>query len=116
MPMAATACSRSPCRHKDTTTLHTLSLHDALPISQRFGAERQRGRQARRRLLGLPRESGQRLADADQRDRFPWKAEEAPDRNSTRLNSSHTVISYAAFCSEKNRLLDLHGAERLKRL
>src|SRR5438132_6072725 len=29
-----------------------------------------------------------------------------PDRKSTRLNSSHTVISYAAFCLKKKK----HGA------
>src|SRR5438034_8320350 len=30
-------------------------------------------------------------------------AEDPPDRKSTRLNSSHTVISYAVFCLKKNR-------------
>src|SRR5260221_10593624 len=29
------------------------------------------------------------------------------DRKSTRLNSSHTVISYAVFCLKKKKLLDL---------
>src|SRR5438034_5740545 len=29
-----------------------------------------------------------------------------PDRNSTRLNSSHTVISYAVFCLKKKKQLD----------
>src|SRR5260221_763911 len=32
---------------------------------------------------------------------FPLKAGSA-DRKSTRLNSSHTVISYAVFCLQKN--------------
>src|SRR5947207_5690817 len=35
------------------------------------------------------------------------------DRKSTRLNSSHTVISYAVFClKKKNRQLTLGGADR----
>src|SRR5260221_7907626 len=29
----------------------------------------------------------------------------APDRKSTRLNSSHTVISYAVFCLKKKRAI-----------
>src|SRR3954466_16431675 len=29
--------------------------------------------------------------------------EEAEDRKSTRLNSSHTIISYAVFCLKKNK-------------
>src|SRR5256885_4695109 len=29
----------------------------------------------------------------------------APDRKSTRLNSSHLVISYAVFCLKKKRIL-----------
>src|SRR5438034_7164373 len=35
----------------------------------------------------------------DPRDRF--KKKNRPDRKSTRLNSSHTVISYAVFCLKK---------------
>src|SRR5256885_7860145 len=31
---------------------------------------------------------------------------ETPDRKSTRLNSSHLVISYAVFCLKKNNLRD----------
>src|SRR5438034_7780776 len=30
-------------------------------------------------------------------------SEDYPDRKSTRLNSSHTVISYAVFCLKKKR-------------
>src|ERR1039457_2739165 len=32
-----------------------------------------------------------------------------PDRKSTRLNSSHLVISYAVFCLKKNQDLDTGG-------
>ena len=32
----------------------------------------------------------------------------APDRKSTRLNSSHTVISYAVFCLKKQKKSNTH--------
>src|SRR5260221_1438151 len=64
-----------------TTEIYTLSLHDALPIS----------------ISGflLARLFG---AQDHERARFAGKA---ADRKSTRLNSSHTVISYAVFCLKK---------------
>src|SRR5438034_7911463 len=43
----------------------------------------------------------------------PWSTEsvacmaQTPDRKSTRLNSSHTVISYAVFCLKKKKV-DFH--------
>src|SRR5256885_2566512 len=37
-----------------------------------------------------------------------------PDRKSTRLNSSHLVISYAVFClKKKKQIIDEHFVERL---
>src|SRR5437588_9419852 len=41
---------------------------------------------------------GQRQSD---RQQFRWKYRK--DRKSTRLNSSHTVISYAVFCLKKKK-------------
>src|SRR5437588_7039167 len=38
-----------------------------------------------------------------QRSRFPDLARGHRDRKSTRLNSSHTVISYAVFCLKKKK-------------
>src|SRR5438132_7883177 len=35
--------------------------------------------------------------------RVPHEARERGDRKSTRLNSSHTVISYAVFCLKKKK-------------
>src|SRR5215204_7001207 len=61
-----------------TTEIYTLSLHDALPISP----PRPSPRPARR-----ARRPG------------PWRR----DRKSTRLNSSHTVTSYAVFCLKKKK-------------
>src|SRR5438034_6887515 len=74
---------------KDTlpTEIYTLSLHDALPI-----------------------------CSSETLDRFLDLGEHPPciflersqlgserDRKSTRLNSSHTVISYAVFCLKKKK-------------
>src|SRR5438270_11880324 len=63
-----------------TTEIYTLSLHDALPILQpaRPGGRRQGWRPDRRRNA-------------------------ARDRKSTRLNSSHSQISYAVFCLKKKK-------------
>src|SRR5436190_15355373 len=65
-----------------TTEIYTLSLHDALPIRYRDD-ERCHARRRYRTHAG-----------------FSARAQ-APDRKSTRLNSSHTVISYAVFCLKK---------------
>src|SRR3712207_7619977 len=73
-----------------TTEIYTLSLHDALPISQL----RQRQVEAEvdsRRLGGGGRGDG--LRDAVEQD-----------RKSTRLNSSHANISYAVFCLKKKNI------------
>src|SRR2546429_8353585 len=64
-----------------TTEIYTLSLHDALPISQGFQPGRQEIKHAR-----LVRIQLRRLLE---------------DRKSTRLNSSHGYISYAVFCLKK---------------
>src|ERR1022692_5002215 len=60
-----------------TTEIYTLSLHDALPIYRRL----HRPPPCRRSTCGRARRPG--------------------DRKSTRLNSSHLVISYAVFCLKK---------------
>src|SRR5256885_12228978 len=65
-----------------TTEIYTLSLHDALPICARAGDGHDQGG---RPGPGAPRAFG------------------APDRKSTRLNSSHLVISYAVFCLKKKK-------------
>src|SRR2546426_12545598 len=71
-----------------TTEIYTLSLHDALPISRnahRVGAHV--GDQA----------DGAFLAQ------FHALVQALRDRKSTRLNSSHLVISYAVFCLKKKK-------------
>src|SRR5256885_17221804 len=64
-----------------TTEISPLSLHDPLPISVRQGLRHEP--QGRERVRAWPH----RRASAD--------------RKSTRLNSSHLVISYAVFCLKK---------------
>src|SRR5256885_3537462 len=71
-----------------TTEIYTLSLHDALPI---FGDDDALGGCVLRGFLVE--------LDADVAD----LARELVDRKSTRLNSSHLVISYAVFCLKKKK-------------
>src|SRR5436190_22734248 len=68
-----------------TTEIYTLSLHDALPIC------RERDHDG----TSLQRPPPGRCIPLRQR----WQR----DRKSTRLNSSHTVISYAVFCLKKKK-------------
>src|SRR5438132_14320141 len=65
-----------------TTEIYTLSLHDALPI----------------------RAATRSPASATGTEYWFWRTvTSALDRKSTRLNSSHTVISYAVFCLKKKK-------------
>src|SRR5688572_31669789 len=83
-----------------TTEIYTLSLHDALPICAQ-SRSRSMGSCAvqDRRRKSTPRVSpSSTLAHCAKRH-----AREAfrTDRKSTRLNSSHSQISYAVFCLKK---------------
>src|SRR6266568_8503565 len=69
-----------------TTEIYTLSLHDALPSCAVFS------------IPAMKREPTNATANTS------VKAVIAPrraDRKSTRLNSSHSSISYAVFCLKK---------------
>src|SRR2546427_6762610 len=67
-----------------TTEIYTLSLHDALPIY----------------FDPAPMELIARLQNPGWYGRV-GDAFQMPDRKSTRLNSSHSQISYAVFCLKK---------------
>src|SRR5947207_10097860 len=86
----------------DTATpeIYTLSLHDALPILER--TRRGRGRD---RVRDTRRRDRHRAAQPLMRSvlKFGGTSELQEDRKSTRLNSSHTVISYAVFCLKKKK-------------
>src|SRR5689334_23898583 len=95
------------CNDTAPTEIYTLSLHDALPICYC--------------VAGLSKSSRLRT---DKDPRLRWKRARGParrarggrppgevDRKSTRLNSSHSSISYAVFClKKKNR----HPSPRIK--
>src|SRR5258708_29921700 len=72
-----------------TTEIYTLSLHDALPIS----AHSSHTCTSSATLHSLPR-----LHHLKKRD-----------RKSTRLNSSHQIISYAVFCLKKKTRVSAGG-------
>src|SRR5258708_16801113 len=78
-----------------TTEIYTLSLHDALPIS----FPRQRTEPCTEPNLGLPGD----LAGPTRRSR-DLGLQDRLDRKSTRLNSSHQIISYAVFCLKKKKI------------
>src|SRR5262245_64559967 len=102
--------------HTLTTSLYTLSLHDALPILGRLAVELAAAVEGHRvgavPFDDLP-EPRRRPAE---RIRPPHRTEflvacrahvglhqAVGDRKSTRLNSSHLGISYAVFCLKKKK-------------
>src|SRR5438132_10912057 len=70
-----------------TTEIYTLSLHDALPIWAAATWDR----------------GSWEPASSRSRSRITRPGSFPSDRKSTRLNSSHTVISYAVFCLKKKK-------------
>src|SRR2546430_6491397 len=80
-----------------TTEIYTLSLHDALPICSGFRARPPRADVA----SGA---GGRRVKIAFVVQRYGTE-----DRKSTRLNSSHSQISYAVFCLKKKNKPTING-------
>src|SRR2546427_8414766 len=72
-----------------TTEIYTLSLHDALPISWPAALS-----------APSPAASAPDSASHVVRGAAPSRRGDS-DRKSTRLNSSHSQISYAVFCLKK---------------
>src|SRR5699024_11408811 len=95
------------------TCIHTLSLHDALPISQnrvcragRSPIHPERSTVDREEVLhaacpGVPPAPGRSVVGLLSHDPPRAPARTSRDRKSTRLNSSHVSISYAVFCLKK---------------
>src|SRR5258708_28074454 len=71
-----------------TTEIYTLSLHDALPIFLFAGNGEHRQFDVLQPRRGV---------------QLHYRLPAAQDRKSTRLNSSHQIISYAVFCLKKKK-------------
>src|SRR2546430_12172794 len=102
-----------------TTEIYTLSLHDALPISLALGREVLDAILVDRvRALGVELRERTRVTDVLVDDGHVVGVEamdadtRVQDRKSTRLNSSHSQISYAVFCLKKK---NIHTLLRLRR-
>src|SRR5205807_8818300 len=74
-----------------TTEIYTLSLHDALPIYEKSPIHFIRDRPFAHRSADVSNDPV--CIPTNRRD-----------RKSTRLNSSHLVISYAVFCLKKKKI------------
>src|SRR5688572_32496412 len=91
------------CTETATTSIYTLSLHDALPISGKL-----KSRDFSFSLGNAPDTEinirSFKGAVVIRKIGFVKKA----DRKSTRLNSSHSQISYAVFCLKKKNKKSPH--------
>src|SRR5258708_27433961 len=81
-----------------TTEIYTLSLHDALPISGKAAQD----------VTGDPQTDKTNAATAQVQEKTQKVgsgilSKVGQDRKSTRLNSSHQIISYAVFCLKKKK-------------
>src|SRR5438270_6085317 len=91
--------------HTATTEIYTLSLHDALPISvpdenmEAFVAQ----------VVGYTAPDDAETDYSNILFRATGHVKECwRDRKSTRLNSSHSQISYAVFCLKKKKKKKKH--------
>src|SRR5438552_14241400 len=78
-----------------TTEFYTLSLHDALPICIRLYQSV---------TCSYARASASTI-DSPSRGPLISRPIDSADRKSTRLNSSHQIISYAVFCLKKKKTI-----------
>src|SRR2546430_5780821 len=88
-----------------TTEIYTLSLHDALPICD-LNVQNMGGLRKQELIFKI-------LQSQAEKDGLIFAAgvlEVLPDgdRKSTRLNSSHSQISYAVFCLKKKKARRSH--------
>src|SRR5206468_5258942 len=96
------------------TGRYPLSLHDALPIS--FSTTSAWMLRRRSPLMVAVKRMCPRRPQARPSSWATPTSSAAPDRKSTRLNSSHDQISYAVFCLKKKKVtgesLDSAGHHR----
>src|SRR5206468_13096264 len=98
-----------------TTSIYTLSLHDALPIFSLVALSEESWGQAYTIQVAQDRSSDERvernfallfiivLSGSVLASAFIAVIVTKRDRKSTRLNSSHDQISYAVFCLKKKK-------------
>src|SRR5256885_7747269 len=97
-----------------TTEIYTLSLHDALPICRQGCFRKKPGFELNSRCA-MASQPSTRRGNSTGWFRFIRNTPTARpaacwlDRKSTRLNSSHLVISYAVFCLKKKRNYTHHS-------
>src|SRR5438552_10495546 len=90
-----------------TTNISTLSLHDALPIL----SDPYRWMENDKDQEWLPFLKGQNEHTRAVLDTIPGRERLLKrDRKSTRLNSSHQIISYAVFCLKKKKKKNIKKA------
>src|SRR5258708_28526594 len=87
-----------------TTEIYTLSLHDALPILTGLLANATYVWKACIRINS---------PTATPDFKMTWQVPATSDRKSTRLNSSHQIISYAVFCLKKKKKIKIPYKKRL---
>src|SRR2546422_3144020 len=92
-----------------TTEIYTLSLHDALPISDQLSDDSFAALVIT--AVNQTRSATLALGFVYSKQHLAWHGIECGDdpsgrdRKSTRLNSSHGYISYAVFCLKKKKKL-----------
>src|SRR5205085_11674366 len=101
------------CTDRATPEIYTLSLHDALPICRSgqhvlsVGRPRAQSESDREPDSCDGKPSGDQPTGYSRVDDIPFaELADQPDRRdrkSTRLNSSHSQISYAVFCLKKKK-------------
>src|SRR5207244_11319202 len=109
-----TVCIPVVLPHTALPAISPLSLHDALPISERAAGDR--GLDPPEQLVrlldpGLGQDHRELVAahaagDVGRAHHLAYALGglgEHRDRKSTRLNSSHQIISYAVFCLKKKK-------------
>src|ERR1022692_1562350 len=101
------SCAKGDMACARAAELLSLSVRQVRRLNKRWGgrggaalAHANRGRPSPRRLPERVRQTALRLA----RTTYAGLNDHHLDRKSTRLNSSHLVISYAVFCLKKKKV------------
>src|SRR5947207_9981772 len=88
------------CAHRDLLSFPTRRSSDLKRSAEHHPARRERRRPP---APARPERAPQSPRDGFLQHRVVLGAQLVADRKSTRLNSSHTVISYAVFCLKKKK-------------